>query len=96
MELGFSYHFALVMKVHVKSPPIFSENTVKRVFSKRSIDIFNDLLKTELWDDVCLHSNVNRYYSSFLTKFLKYFLQIFHLKKYQTKEAINQTGLLKG
>jgi hypothetical protein len=57
VELGSSDHFALVMEVLVKSPSIFSENTVKRVFSKTSIDIFNDLLKTELWDDVYLHTS---------------------------------------
>jgi exonuclease III len=96
VELGFSDHFALIMVVLVKSPPIFSENTIKRIFSKRSMDILNDLLKTELWDDVFLHSDVNRAYSSFLTTFLKYFLQTFPLKKYQIKEEKIQAGLRKG
>jgi exonuclease III len=96
VELGFSDHYALIMEVLVKSPPIFSENTIKRIFSKRSMDILNDLLKTELWDDVYLHSNVNRAYSSFLTTFLKYFLQTFPLKKVSNKGGKNSGWITKG
>jgi predicted AAA+ superfamily ATPase len=52
VEMGFSDHFALVMNILVKRPATFSVNIVKRVFSRRSIDIFNAQLKTELWEDV--------------------------------------------
>jgi hypothetical protein len=87
MELGFSNHFALVMNIVVKCPSIFSENVVKIIFSKRSIDIFNCQLKTELWDGVYLQSDVNRAYSSFLTKYLKYFLHIFPPKQVSDKKG---------
>jgi hypothetical protein len=65
VELGFSDHFALVTNIVVKRPTTFLENIVERVFSKRCVDIFNCQLKTELWDDVYLQSDVNRTYSSF-------------------------------
>jgi hypothetical protein len=67
VEMGFSDHFALVMNILVKRPATFSINIVKRVFSQRSIDIFNRQLKIELWEDVYLQSDVNTGYSSFLT-----------------------------
>jgi hypothetical protein len=76
VELGFSDHFALIMNIFVNSPSTFLECVVKRILSKRSIVIFNGQLKTELWDDVYSQSDVNRTYSSFLSKFLKYSLHI--------------------
>jgi hypothetical protein len=90
VELGFSDHFALVENIVFKRST-FSENIVKR-----SIDIFNCRLKSELWDDVYLQSDVlvNRAYSSFLNKLLKYFLHIFPQRQVSNKTD-NQGGLLK-
>jgi hypothetical protein len=83
VKIGFSDHLALVMNIHVKRPATFSINIVKRVFSQRSIDIFNGQLKTELWEDVYLQYDVNTAYGSFLTVFLMYF---------PPKQVLNKKG----
>jgi hypothetical protein len=49
-------------------------------------------LKNEIWEDVYLHTDVNRAYSSFLTKYLKYFVNIFPLKNYLKIKVSNQNG----
>jgi hypothetical protein len=90
VELRFSDHFVLVINILVKRPT-FLENIVKRVFSKRCIDILNCQLNIELWDDMYLQSDINRAYSSFLTKFLKYFLHIFPLRQVSNKKG-NKSG----
>jgi hypothetical protein len=77
VELGYSDHFAQVKNIAVKCPMIHSGKTIKRVFSIRNIEIFNTQLKNEIWDDVYLHNYVTRAYSSFLTKYRKYFVNIF-------------------
>jgi hypothetical protein len=91
VELGYSDHFALVMNIVVKRPLASSEKVVKRVFLKRSIDIFNCQLKTGLWDDVYQQTDVNRAYSSFLTKYLKHFLHTFPFKQVSNKKG-NKSG----
>jgi exonuclease III len=91
VELGDSDHFALVMNIVVTRPLASKEKVVKRVFLKRSIDIFNSQLKTELWDDVYLQTDVNRAYSFFLTKYLKHFLHTFPLKQVSNNKG-NKSG----
>jgi hypothetical protein len=61
--------------------PLFWKILLKESSQKRSIGTFNGQLKTELWDDVYLQTDVNRAYSSFLTKFLKCSLHIFPSKQ---------------
>jgi hypothetical protein len=45
VELGYSDNFAQVMNTDVKCPLVRSGITVRRVFSKRNIEIFNNELK---------------------------------------------------
>jgi hypothetical protein len=77
VELGYLGRFAQVMNIAVKCPFVHSGKTVRRVFSKRNIEIFNSQLKNEIWEDVYLQRDVNRVYSSLLTKYLEYFVNIF-------------------
>jgi hypothetical protein len=53
-------------------------------------------LRNEILEDVYLHADVNRAYSSFLIKYLKYFVNIFPLKKSQIIMVTNQHDLQKG
>jgi hypothetical protein len=42
------------MNIAVKCPLVHSGITVRRVFSERNIEIFNNQLKNEVWEDVYL------------------------------------------
>jgi hypothetical protein len=42
VELGYSDHFAQVMNTAVKCPFVHSRKTVRRVFLRRNIEIFNN------------------------------------------------------
>jgi hypothetical protein len=77
VQLGYSDHFAQVRNIDNKCPLVHSGKTVRRIFSKRNIEIFNDQLKNEIWEDAYLQTDVNRAYRSFSTKYLKYFVNIF-------------------
>jgi hypothetical protein len=96
VEMGFSDHFALVMNILVKRPATFSINTVKRVLSQRSTDIFNGQLKTELWEVVYLQSDVNTAYGSFITQFLMYFLHIIPQKQVLNKKGKKSAWITQG
>jgi hypothetical protein len=65
------------MTTAVKCPSVHSGKNVRRAFSKRNIEIFNNQLKNEIWEDVYLQTDVNRAYRSLLTKYLKYFVNSF-------------------
>jgi hypothetical protein len=78
--------------MRICSIKVYSGKTVRRVFAKRSMEIFNNQLKYEIWEDVYLQTDVNRAYNSFLTKYLKYFVNIFPLKNSQKTKATNQDG----
>jgi hypothetical protein len=54
VELGYLDHFAQVMNIAVKCPSVHSGKTVRRVFSKRNIEIFNSQLTIEIWEDFYL------------------------------------------
>jgi hypothetical protein len=45
VELGYSDHFVQVMNTAVTCPSVHSGKTVRRVFSRRNIEIFNGQLK---------------------------------------------------
>jgi hypothetical protein len=77
-------------------PMVHSGKTVKSVFSIRNIEIFNNHLNNEIWEDVYLHTDVNRVYSSFLSKYCKYFVNIFPLKKFSKNKGIKSGWLTKG
>jgi hypothetical protein len=96
VELGYSDHFALVMNIVVKRPLASSEKVVKRFFLKSSTDIFNCQLKTELWNDVHLQTDVNGAYSSFLTKYLKHFLHTFPLQQVSNKKSNKSGRIMQG
>jgi hypothetical protein len=53
----------------------------KNSLRKTNIEICNNQLKNEICEDVYLQTDVNRAYSSFLTKYQKYFVNMFPLKK---------------
>lgn len=67
-ELGHSHHFVKVMNLAIKCPSVYSVKTVRRAFSKRNIEILNNQLKIEKWEDVYLQTHINSEYS--LTNFL--------------------------
>jgi uncharacterized protein YjcR len=81
MEMGFSDHFAVIKNILVYGPSLCSKYVQKRIFSKQNIASFKDQLEIELWDKVYLHSNANSAHCAFLSKFRKYFLDFFPLKK---------------
>jgi hypothetical protein len=62
IEMGVSGHYALVMSIFVHSPSTCLKYVEKYFFSKRNIENFKDQLKTELWDEVYLQSDVNSGY----------------------------------
>jgi hypothetical protein len=72
VEIGYSDHFAQIMNIVVNSLSSLPEFTKKRIFSKRSIDLFNSLLTNEVWEDVYHQTDVNRAYSLFLDKYEMY------------------------
>jgi hypothetical protein len=96
MEMGFSDHFAVIMNILVYRPSICSKYLEKRIFSKQNITNFKDQLEIESWDEVYLHSNANSAYCVFLSKFHKYFLDLFPLKKVINKYRKNRAGSLEG
>jgi hypothetical protein len=55
VELGYSDHFAQVMTIAVKCPLVHSGKTVRRVFSKRNIERFNNQLKNEIGNMFASH-----------------------------------------
>jgi hypothetical protein len=71
---------------------VHSGKTVRGVFSKRNIEIFNSHLKNEIWEDIYSQTDVTTAYSSFLTKYLKYFVNIFSLKILKKTKATNRDG----
>jgi hypothetical protein len=81
VKIGYSDHFAQIMNIVVNSLSSLPEFTTTRVFSKRSIDLFNSLLTNEVWEDVYDQTDVNRAYIPFLDKYRNLFLNIFSLKK---------------
>jgi hypothetical protein len=68
----------------------------KKVFSKRNIADFKDQLKIDLWEEVYLQSDVNRYYNVFLIKFCKFFLYFFPLKKAFSKKGKKSRWITQG
>jgi hypothetical protein len=91
VELGYSDYFVQAMNIVVKCPSVYSGKTVRRIFSKRNIEIFNSQLKNKTWEDVHLQTDVNRAYSSFLTKYLKYFVNTLPPEKF-SKNKGNKSG----
>jgi hypothetical protein len=77
VAIGYSDHFAQIVNIVVNSLSSLPEFTKKRVFSKRSIDLFNSLLTNEVWEDVYHQTDVNRAYSLFLDQYRNLFLNIF-------------------
>jgi hypothetical protein len=59
----------------------------KRIFYKQNITNFKDQLENESLDEVSLYSNANSAYCVLLSKFRKYFLDYFHLKKVFNKNG---------
>jgi hypothetical protein len=83
------------MNTAVKCPFVHSRKTVRRVFLRRNIEIFNNRLQNEIWEDVYIQKDVTRAYNSFLTKYLKYFVNISPKKISKNKD--NKSGwLMKG
>jgi len=61
----------------VDKPKAGHKRIIKRVFTKRKIEIFKSYLEEELWEDTYLQKEVNRSYNTFLNKFLYYFHKAF-------------------
>jgi hypothetical protein len=66
--------------------------TLRRVFSKINIEIFNNQLKNVTWQDAYLQTDGNRAYSFFLTKYLKYFVNIFLSPKFSKNKQIRMVN----
>jgi hypothetical protein len=73
-----------------------SKYVVKRNFSKRNIESFNDQLKSEPWDKVYSQSDVKSAYCVFFSKFLKYFFNNFPLKKAFSKKGKKSSWITQG
>jgi hypothetical protein len=88
--MGFLDHFTLVMSIFVHSPSTCLKYVEKeKSFSKINIENYKEQLKTELWVEVYLQSDVNSAYCVFLSKFHKYFLHSFLLKMFSRRKGNN-------
>jgi NAD-dependent DNA ligase len=88
-DLGYSDHFAQILRIKAKKPKIGRRKIKRRQLSSRNIQEFNHRLEMESSEDVFLYDDVNTSYNNFLNRCLHYFEIAFPqkavYKEYYTK-----------
>lgn len=59
VDLGYSDHLAQILHVKVEKLKSGQRKVIRRQMSSRNIEEFNNLLKTETWEEVLVHDDVN-------------------------------------
>jgi hypothetical protein len=80
MDLGYSDHWAQMLKIHIDSPNRGPIRIRSRKYTKGNIDEFNHLLQKELWQESLSASDVNTCFNAFMDTMRYHFNTAFPLK----------------